>query len=265
MNTFNEKYEFLKPYFCNDLKRLGRKHDGGYVVSQGVINNTNNLISFGLGTDWSFELDFLKNNNYGKVYVYDHTINFNTFFFPFLKCLKRFITFRKTFRDLKSHFKKLYSYYFFTRNKNINYFKKKISTNPSRKGESLKNIFEKNKSLDKFILKVDIEGSEFSIIEEILTLSKNIEMLIIEFHELNLKEKEFNYNMKKLINFFDIVHLHGNNHCSINKYGLPIALELTLLNKKYNLKKISKKIEFPLKNLDFPNNPNLKDISFSFN
>ena len=33
MNEINEKYKFLKPNLCRDLKRLGRNQDGGYVVS----------------------------------------------------------------------------------------------------------------------------------------------------------------------------------------------------------------------------------------
>ena len=62
MNEINEKYKFLKPYLCKDLKRLGRNQDGGYVVSLNSVINSNYLISFGLGLDWSFELDYLEFN-----------------------------------------------------------------------------------------------------------------------------------------------------------------------------------------------------------
>ena len=93
-------------------------------------------------------------------------------------------------------------------------------------------------------MKVDIEGSEFSIIDDIIHFSNNIDMLIIEFHDLDKHENKFHKEILKLINHFNIIHIHGNNHCNINNYGLPIAVELTLLNKNYNLKKVEEKFLF---------------------
>ena len=264
MNEINEKYKFLKPNLCRDLKRLGRNQDGGYVVSFNSAINSNYLISFGLGLDWSFELDYLEFNKKGKVLIYDHTINFKTFLYPFIKCLKRFLTFRKNIRDVRSRFNELLNYFTFINKKNVNYYRKKIDKVSSKKEESLKNILQKNPLIKKFILKVDIEGSEFNIIDEIINFSNNIDMLIIEFHDLDKQEKRFHKEILKLINHFDIIHIHGNNHCNLNNYGLPIAIELTLLNKSYNLEKIEEKISFPLRELDYPNNPELEDIKFTF-
>ena len=264
MRIINEKYNYLKPYFCKDLIRAGRNQDGGYVVSQNSILKTDTLISFGLGTDWSFEIDYLEKNKKGIIYIYDHTINFYTFFSPFLKCLKRFLTFRKNYKDLKERYNKMVNYLAFVNNKRVFYYKKKIALELSNKKENLKNILKENQKIDRFILKVDIEGSEFETIQDIIFFYKKIDMLIIEFHELEIKENKFNEEMFKLNNYFDIIHIHGNNHCKVNKFGLPIALELTLLNKNHNLRKIENKIEFPLDKLDFPNNPNLEDIKFTF-
>ena len=71
--------------------------------------------------------------------------------------------------------------------------------------------------------------------------------------------------MKKLKNFFEIIHMHGNNHDSKLKSGLPITLELTFLNKILFLnKKVEYFHDFPIKDLDYPNNPNKEDLSFSF-
>ena len=46
----------------NDLIRLGRNEDGGYIVSESIIKSSNYLLAFGMGADWSFEEDFLKLN-----------------------------------------------------------------------------------------------------------------------------------------------------------------------------------------------------------
>ena len=144
MNEINEKYKFLKPYLCKDLKRLGRNQDGGYVVSLNSVINSNYLISFGLGLDWSFELDYLEFNKKGKVLIYDHTINLKTFLYPLIKCIKRFLTFRKKFRDVKGRFNELLNYYTFINKKNVNFFSKKIDKVLSKKEENLKNILQKN-------------------------------------------------------------------------------------------------------------------------
>tara|TARA_B100001059_G_scaffold197986_1_gene203667 strand:- start:393 stop:1190 length:798 start_codon:yes stop_codon:yes gene_type:complete len=264
MNEINEKYKFLKPHLCRDLKRLGRNQDGGYVVSFNSVLNSNYLISFGLGLDWSFELDYLEFNKKGRVLIYDHTINLKTFLYPFIKCVKRFLTFRKNIREVKGRFNELLNYLTFINKKAVNYFCKKIDKVASKKEESLKNILQTNPLIKKFILKVDIEGSEFNIIDEIIHFSNNIDMLIIEFHDLDKHEKKFHKEILKLVNHFNIIHIHGNNHCNLNDYGLPIAIELTLLNKNYNLKKTKEKILYPLKALDYPNNPDVEDIKFTF-
>ena len=71
----DSKYNFLKPIKTNHLKRMGAKFDGGYVVDSKIIGTSDRLISFGLGTDWSFELDYLKYTN-KDVHIYDYTINY---------------------------------------------------------------------------------------------------------------------------------------------------------------------------------------------
>ena len=41
------------------LIRLGNEFDGGYVVSKPALDHSNHLLSFGLCTDWTFEVDYL--------------------------------------------------------------------------------------------------------------------------------------------------------------------------------------------------------------
>ena len=114
------------------------------------------------------------------------------------------------------------------------------------------------------ILKIDIEGSEYQIIDDIINNYKNIEMILLEFHEIDLKEHFFIECVKKLLINFDIIHLHGNNHCKQSNSGIPVALEITMVNKLHRPKEIHYETNFPKQDLDFPNNPNEKDIYFSF-
>ena len=75
MNTLDKKYNFMKPIRIPDLIRFGRKADGGYVVSKEVAKSCNSLITFGMGPDWSFELDYIKLNPKVKIYMYDDTVS----------------------------------------------------------------------------------------------------------------------------------------------------------------------------------------------
>ena len=53
--------KFFHYYTGNDLIRIGRNHDGGYLIAKVDIEKSDLLISFGISDDWSFERDFVKN------------------------------------------------------------------------------------------------------------------------------------------------------------------------------------------------------------
>ena len=61
----------------------------------------------------------------------------------------------------------------------------------------------------KVVLKSDIEGSEFEVIDEILKHQSKIKMIIFEFHWMNINEQIFLESVKKLKNNFNIIHIHG--------------------------------------------------------
>lgn len=68
---------FLAPkkYDHGDFKRLGRNQDGGYVVPISYCKSAKALISFGVGDDISFERDFLKENDFVEIDIYDGTVS----------------------------------------------------------------------------------------------------------------------------------------------------------------------------------------------
>ena len=111
--------------------------------------------------------------------------------------------------------------------------------------EGSKNIF----------IKMDIEGAEFKVLEKLDYSKVNILGLAIEFHDINLKEKEFNkiiINMKKI---FHIAHIHGNNYSKIDGVSkFPSSVEITFINKKLVKGKIKKsEKKYPIEGLDQPN------------
>ncbi len=98
--------------------------------------------------------------------------------------------------------------------------KKKIKEN------DLKEIIKKNENINTpLFLKIDIEGSEYRVLPDIINYKNQIEAIIIEFHDVDL-------HLEKIVKFvkdldFKITHIHGNNYeRTVN--NLPLVMEVTL-------------------------------------
>jgi len=89
-------------------------------------------------------------------------------------------------------------------------------------------------------------------------------MLVIQFYWINKNEDLFINSIKKLKNKYEIIHIHANNHHGKLENGLPIMLEITLLNKKFIPMSVEYLNDFPINGLDYSSHPNREDISFSF-
>lgn len=66
--------KIFQPYHCKDIIRLGKDNDGGYLINEKDIHKTQNLMTFGIGEDVSFEKMFIDQNEYCDLYGYDSTI-----------------------------------------------------------------------------------------------------------------------------------------------------------------------------------------------
>ena len=107
-------------------------------------------------------------------------------------------------------------------------------------------------------IKIDIEGSEYRILDELIKFQNNITGIVIEFHDFDL-------HIDNIIKFIEnlnleLVHIHPQNPAPLNKENIPTQLEITFSK---NPKKISNHIKFPHE-LDQPANPNFQDIELVF-
>ncbi len=239
-------------YYIKDLIRVGSQSDGGYVISNKIIRKADYLLSFGLGDNFRFETDLKKKNPKCKIYVYDHTINFFYWTKHFFYWLWKSIRFRKYLKFLT-----FINYVLFFKIKKNKHHRIKIS----KINCSLAKTLQINKiNHKKTILKIDIDGGEYSIINEIKNY--NFLGLIIEFENAH-------QNMKKIINFvknnknLTIIHIHGNNFLPTIK-NIPQALEISFINTAFINKKLKNYRSYPIADLDFPNNIMKKDIKLFF-
>lgn len=237
---FKPKHNYL-------LERIGKKNDGGYLINSESILKSNFLLSFGIFDDWSFEKSFMSYNKNSKIFCYDDVISFN---FIFVRSIKKIIIdilnfkFNNIFKNLN-----LIIDYMFISNK-IKFFKKRIT-----KGDIPIII----KNFDKVFLKIDIEGSEYSILEDILEVQNKLTALIIEFHDVD-KNRTIIENFINKIEL-DLTHIHPNNYGSPDQNGDPILIELSFERQP---KILGGEIKFP-NILDQKNNPKSKDINIRFN
>ena len=266
LNILDKKYNFLRPIKTDNLVRLGANADGGYVVDSNTIENCNFLISFGLGSHWSFELDCLTKNKNLLIFVYDHSVSQWPYLLGIWKYLRRFLTFRTPMEAVQTRIEGYSKFRKFINSDNVKLYNERIIYPPREsKDIDLKKVFSRINNKSEVILKSDIEGDEYKIIDQLTEYSSRIKMLMIEFHWIDKNEKIFLDSVKKLKKFFEIIHIHGNNHDSKLKNGLPITLEFTFLNKNLILnQKVEYIDDFPIKDLDYPNNPNQEDLNFSF-
>ena len=242
--------KILKPKYNVPLKRYGRDNDGGYLVSEKTVNLSKSLISFGILDDCSFEKSFLEKNKV-EINCYDHTVGKN-----YWK--------KRIFNDLGAALFNLNFSYFkntLIRFKEFkNFFKKKnnfLHIETIRKG-SLRKIIEDKKPVNPIFIKIDIEGSEYRILNEILEYQEKFCAVIIEFHDVDLHlEKICNFTQKLNL---ELTHIHPNNYGLIGEKDIPSVIELTY---EKNPEKKNHEVILP-NNVDQPNNPLSKDIELKF-
>ena len=257
--------KFLKPSFLkkDELIRLGSTFDGGYVLPINDIKNSDVLISFGISDNWDFEKDFSKMSN-AKILAYDYSIDSNFWISKFKKDLIKFLKL-KIFKPKKIY--KMIQYIdfllFFRFNKKNQFFLKKIG-NTIECVTIQKIVSEHINENDKIFLKIDIEGSEYEILDEIVSIKHKIQGLIIEFHHVSKNLDIIENFLKKIKYNLHLVHIHANNFSVKEANQFPDVLELSFSSIDINNLDLDNEREYPIKNLDFPNSKRSLDIKFDF-
>lgn len=141
---------------------------------------------------------------------------------------------------------------FLTMHKNASFFQKNVYT------EQDLNIEEEN-----VFVQMDIEGAELDIFNSMsINTIQKIKQLCLEVHLKGVEFEKSEYFFKKLNQYFYLVHVHGNNYSRHKKsFGLPVALELTYVNKLQWSDTITLEDKHcPVPGLDFPNKTRANDL-----
>ena len=232
----------FKPKASYQLIRLGKNNDGGYLVESKSIEQTAALISMGIGKNWRFEEDFIAHQDI-VVNAYDHSVR--GFFWPKF-FIKRFLSiligrFKAPYNAVKIYKK----FMRFFRDKAVLFYEK---IGAEEEGyTNVKKTLERIKEKPIFF-KIDIEGYEYQILDEIILNSELLSGMVIEFHNIYDHIDE----IRTFINNFELtlVHVHPNNN-RIDDQGNPRAIEMSFARNPEKLRE-SSVLPHPLDQLNVP-------------
>ena len=254
--------KYLKPFYVNrsNLIRIGPKKDGGYIVDKRILKEKVTLISCGLNDDWEFEKDFIKNSPNSKIVAFDHTVSNDFWIKRFKKDIISFLLLKKIKPNQILDIFKYIDYRFFFKKNNIHYKKKIVSKVKNNNEISINKIL---KPYTRVVLKIDIEGDEYKILNQIEYNSHKILFLIIELHNIDKNLNKITKFLKKLD--LKIIHIHANNFGGIDYKKDPKVIELSLLNSKIiKIKNTYSNKKYPIVNLDYKNLKRRDDIKIKF-
>jgi hypothetical protein len=268
--------ERYHPVELDDLIRIGRDHDGGYVISKRQIEKTDILLSFGINDDWSFEADFEKRKRV-KIYAYDYSVSKkckNLEIRDYIGCMlgsvfvlrrSKFKEYWKKLSETRRGLNLLYGY--FQEKYGRCFVPKYLGDSDNDEYISFEKIFEELPGAERLsvFIKMDIEGAEYKTLPRLTPYFDKINGMAIEFHGLNSPDM-FEKTTELLLNDYHVAHIHANN-CGghIINSMLPVLLEITFIHKSILPENVRlSTAKYPIQGLDFPNEKTLDDIVLNF-
>ena len=259
----NKKIGLLPKTFnfktAKDILRLGKNYDGGYLVSKKDVIDSQLLLSLGICDDWSFEEDFI-NLKKVPIFAFDGSVNSWVFFykiilnifrlnkpFRFIKKINIFFSYIKFFREDRKHISKF-----------VEGELQSDSRFNSKNYITMADVFKSVNNFDNIFLKIDIEGSEYRILNDLIQNQSRISGLAIEFHNCDLHHERISDFINKFA--LNLIHIHPNNAGPLNKKNkIPFSLEMTF-SRSINLEE-TYILPHPL---DMPCDPYNEDIFLEF-
>jgi hypothetical protein len=250
----------LRPHQPLTLERRGAHCDGGYLVDPRDVAASDGLISMGIAIDWSFEKDFARDNK-GPVLAYDGSLSV---WYLMARTVRDTLLLRSA-NSIASSAGLVTDYlrFFSGRVKHIRSYVGTLHATYRKTfapSISFEQAFGGIHALgsSKPFLKIDIEGSEYSILTELMSAAQSTTGLAIEFHECGKHLDEIAAFVERYP--LRLIHIHVNSYTPIDDCGCPGALELTFSsNAEENV--LPPTLPHPL---DRPNDGSSKQLEIQF-
>lgn len=246
--------DFLRPRSASRFERVGRANDGGYMVDSRDLVAANGLISLGINDDWSFDRAFVRRNAV-PVHGYDGSISR----LRFARRLVAGVLKRHSLQGIRDSAALLVGFVTFFSGRN-RHFKRFVGNGGGRHDVTMTEVLHhaSSRHLSRPFLKIDIEGSEYTILDELVHAAPVTTGLVIEFHDCDQHLEE----IRGFIAAYPLrlAHVHANNYSPIGAGGIPKVLELTFSSSEG----LGQASALPHA-LDMPNDKDAPEIALSFN
>jgi Methyltransferase FkbM domain len=264
----------LNPIVVEDLRRYGRERDGGYLLPASRVSEIDGIISLGILDDWSFEEDLSRIRPGIPIHAYDHTVGAAFFrrevsssLMDILMELREICLLRATTSNLNKLIERyqerraVYSGYrqFFPK-RAVHYEQRVFNRREVGWDATIDDIFARLKGKSHLLLKMDIEGAEYRVLPQILERSEYVDLLVIEFHDTEPLRDLFLKHIHEILAHFQIIHVHSNNNAGAAPDGLPEALEISFLSRKFPLDPRQRRNRLPIEGLDMANEAARPDL-----
>lgn len=196
-----------------DLIRVGSHGDGGYVLPRRVLEHVCAVLGMGLFDDWSFEA-WVHERTGAKVAIFDHTVNLR---FWLRRTAAHFV--RGVLQGDSDRRRKLpipLAYRRFFSGPSRRHFQIGIGNAPRMVG--LDEAMVLAGMTDDILLKVDIEGAEYEILDAIVAKRNSFAACVIEFHLIDQHIDALEKFVAAMNKDFALVHFHANNF-GVNSNG----------------------------------------------
>lgn len=210
-----------KPVPADGLVLIGPLGDGGYVASEAAMKPVRTLISMGLYDDWRFEEDFRRRTG-AKVVCFDHSVTTKFWLLYTVKALlrrrfhqlSRFVRYRRFFGSPEVRHERL------------------MVGQDAPGVVSLDTILKSIPADEPLFLKMDIEGGEYSILDQLVAARSRFTGMVMELHEIDKRRAEVERFFDAMPEF-TIVAMHPNNYFPPDKNGDPLLLEVSLMRSEF--------------------------------
>lgn len=218
---------WLRPTAPVDLVRAGSSSDGGYVLPQRVLDKVHAVLGMGLFDDWSFE-DWIHERTGAKIAIFDHTVNWR---FWLRRTTAHFV--RGVLQGDPERRKKLtipFAYWRFFDGTTRRHFQIGIGHAPGMVG--LEKAMQLAGMRDDILLKVDIEGAEYEILDAIVANRQSFVACVIEFHLIDQHLGALEKFVADMGEDFALVHFHANNFDVDDSGGYSSFIELSFMARR---------------------------------
>jgi hypothetical protein len=205
--------------------RLGSLGDGGYELSYKKIRDADILFSGGISSNVEFEYDVFRMNKDIKIVMVDPTVSSSKLLG---KGIARFF-FKK--KDKLRYLINALTFILLSNSERV--FHKSIWINKKNTIFSILSDTLESHKKEHILLKLDIEGSEYDILDEVLLNLGSFNTMIFEFHDLNSKSQDLIKFIEDCESQFCITAFNINPAGGMHN-GLPRVIELTFESKTSN-------------------------------